>query len=219
LTGEAGSVEPGYWRRKIRSRSSPSTPEAAVPVETLKPPLLQSTPKTERKNNPIMAIDQQCQHIDSRQKTAPAWRSNPAIQHQHFTEAQKPPPPQSDRNPKEENQKLETGKTSADTPQNRFSIPKRTRKKPLLQPKKVEKKPLLHPEKDEKKHHPFTSKEPTKPEERKKFIEKQIYHKPLGRREAEGFPPPVTRSKDIFAFREKKKNRQKEIISNPVSPL
>jgi hypothetical protein len=129
LTGEAGSVEPGYWRRKIRSRPSPSTPEAAVPVETLKPPLLQSTPKTERKNNPIVAIDQQRRHIDSRQKTALAWRSNPAIQHQHFTEAQKPPPPQSDWNPKEENQKLETGKTSADTLQNRFSISKRTRKK------------------------------------------------------------------------------------------
>jgi len=95
---------------------------------------------------------------------------------------------------------LETGKTSADTPQNRFSIPKRTRKKPLLQPKKVEKIPLLHPEKDEKKHHPFTSKEPTKPEERKKFIEKQIYHKPLGR-----LPSSSNTLKGYFCLQKKKK--------------
>jgi len=147
---------------QVTGEEKSSTPEAAVPVETLKPPLLQSTPKTERKNNPIVAIDQQRRHIDSRQKTAPAWRSNPAIQHQHFTEAQKPPPPQSDRNPKEENQKLETGKTSADTPQNRFSIPKKTRKNTTPSPLKSRQSP-----------------------KREKFIEKQIYHKPLGRREAE----------------------------------
>jgi hypothetical protein len=91
---------------------------------------------------------------------------------------------ESDRNPKEENQNLETGKTSADTPQSRFSIPK-GREKTTSPTQKGRENTTSPVQKGREKHHPFTSKEPAKPEERKKFIEKQIYHKPLGRREAE----------------------------------